>query len=316
MALELESYPASKRSNLEIFEELHQGTNWYTIEHDGWHLPATDEPKEDCGKWLFKGCLNVLAHKKSDYPGKIFLKTFQKSCYRADCSKCYRKWISRQSNKATRRMEVYKKKSKEPAKHIVVSPPHWEYGKSKQELAKEAYKILKNVKGTGGAIIFHPFRYDKNLNHWYYSPHFHVVGFGWIEYTEEIYKENGWVVKNLGVRESVFSTFYYQLSHAGIKKGYHTLVWFGDLSYSKLKIEKEPDTNACPLCRAKLRPLYHHGLFGYVPPPETEVELFVEPEGWHYLEPKSFEKITSTKEDKFEFMLQRDLYYANKGVTT
>jgi len=316
MRQELEAYPASKQSRLEIFEEIHHGTNWYSIQHDGWHLPATDEPKEDCGKWMFKGCRNILAHKKSSHPGKIYLKTFQKSCYRADCTTCYPKWIARQSNKAKRRIEVYEKKSKEPVKHIVVSPSPRDYGKSKQELSKIAYKILKKVNATGGAIIFHPFRYDKTLNHWYYSPHFHVVGFGWIVNSEDIYKKDGWIVKNLGTRDSVFATFWYQLSHAGIKEGFHTLVWFGDLSYRKLKIEKEPDSNTCPLCGAKLRPMYHHGLFGYVPPPETEVELFVEPEGWYYLEPKSFEKKSMTKEEICKVVLQRELYYANKGVNT
>ena len=97
--LNVETYPASKRS--EIFEQMHESQNWLKIEHDGWHLPAIEEPKEDCGKWLTKGCLNHENH-HGEFKGKIFVKTFQKSCYRASCMTCYKKWMGRESNKATR----------------------------------------------------------------------------------------------------------------------------------------------------------------------------------------------------------------------
>jgi len=278
------TYPASKRG--EIFDQLHESSNWYTIEQDGWHLPATKEQREDCGKWLTKGCLDVFAHKNTEYSGKVFIKTFQKSCYRADCEVCFKKWMARESNKATRRIEKYEKISKQPAKHIVISVPSWLHYKPVKELRKESYRILKLVNCKGGTLIFHPFRYHKDTKSWYFSPHFHVIGFGWISNVEEIYRKGGWIVKNKGVRDSVFATFYYQLSHAGVKKGVHTLTWFGDLSYSKLKIEKELNLDVCPLCSAKLRPVYHYGLFGGVPPPETLIEMYLEPEGWRIVESK------------------------------
>jgi len=283
MSLQI-TYPVSKRS--EIFDQLHESSNWYTIEQDGWHLPATKEQREDCGKWLTKGCLDVFAHKNTEYSGKVFIKTFQKSCYRADCEVCFKKWMAREANKATRRIEKYEELSKQLAKHIVISVPSWLHYKPVKELRKESYRILKLVNCKGGTLIFHPFRYHKDTNSWYFSPHFHVIGFGWITNVEEIYRKGGWIVKNKGVRDSVFATFYYQLSHAGVKKGVHTLTWFGDLSYSKLKIEKEPNVDVCPLCSAKLRPVFHYGLFGGVPPPETLIEMYVEPEGWRVLESK------------------------------
>jgi len=282
LQIEQKTYPASKRS--EIFEEMHESQNWLIVEQDGWHLPAVDEPKEDCGKWLTKGCLNVLAHAKSEFPGKVFIKTFQKSCYRAACEKCFRKWMARESNKATRRIEKFERLSKEPSKHIVVSVPAWKHYEPVKDLRKQAYKVLKKVNCKGGTLIYHPFRFDKEAKRWYFSPHFHVIGFGWISNVKEIYNEGGWIVKNKGVRDSIFATFYYQLSHAGIKHGYHTLTWFGDLSYSKLKVEEEPNPDVCPCCNAKLRLVFHYGLFGYVPPPEIEVEEWTEPEGWHIVE--------------------------------
>ena len=267
---------------------MHQAQNWLTIENDGWHLPATIEPKDDCGKWLTKGCLNVSAHKNSEWAGRVFIKTFQKSCYRASCEKCYRKWMARESNKATRRIEKYEKLSGEPAKHVIISPPKWLHEKPIRELRKIAYKILKKVNCVGGTLIYHPFRYDKSFKQWHFSPHFHVIGFGWISHVEEIYNKDGWIVKNKGVRESTFATFYYQLSHAGIKKGYHTLTWFGSLSYSKLKVEEEPNSDECPVCKAKLRPVFYYGLFGWEPPPEIAGEYWLEPEGWRILDSNPF----------------------------
>lgn len=277
-----QTYPASKRSD--IFDQMHESTNWYTVREDGWHLPATKDKREDCGKWFTKGCLNVLAHKNTEFSGKVFVKSFQKSCYRADCEVCYKKWMARESNKATRRIQKYEKQSGNPAKHIIISPPPWKQYLPIRELRKEAYKILKEIGSVGGSLIFHPFRYHKDSKRWYYSPHFHIIGFGWLVGTAETYQKSGWIVKNKGVRESVFATLFYQLSHAGVKHGYHTVTWFGDLSYSKLKVEEEPNLNKCPLCKAKLRLVFHYGLFGWIPPPEIEGEFYVEPEGWRILD--------------------------------
>jgi len=307
------AYPASKRS--EIFEQMHESTNWNTIEHDGWHLPATKEAHDWCGKWSTMGCLDVAAHAGTAAEGKAFVRTFQRSCYRADCEVCYKKWLAREANKATRRIEKYEKLSGKNAKHVIISVPSWLYHKSKKELAKESYKILKDIGCIGGTIIFHPFRYRQELRQWYYSPHFHVIGFGWIEKTTENYYKNGWIVKNKGFRDSTFATIYYQLSHAGIKKHNHTLVWFGDLSYSKLKVEKEEiEANICPYCNAKLREVESYGLF-YCKPPDTDIELLVDLIGWRYVEYRPDDRIQLSKKEKQEYAIQRVLYSANKGIS-
>jgi len=311
MSLQI-TYPASKRS--EIFDQIHESSNWYTIEQDGWHLPATEEAHDWCGKWSTMGCLNVEAHKGTECEGKGYVKTFQRSCYRPDCEVCEPKWRARESNKATKRIEKYEKKSSKHAKHIIVSPPQWLHRKSKKELSKMCYKILKVVGCIGGTVIFHPFRYDKRFKDWHYSPHFHIIGFGWIECVTENYQKNGWLVKNKGFRDSTFATFYYQLSHAGIKKHNHTLVWFGDLSYSKLKVEKEEiEANICPYCHAKLREVEPYGLF-YCKPPDIEIELLVDLIGWRYVESKPREITPMTKNERYEYALNRELSIVNKGI--
>jgi len=300
---------------------MYNSVNWFSIQENDWHLPATKEPHDWCGQWSTMGCLDVKAHKNTEAKGKGFVKRFQRSCYRADCETCFKKWLARESNKATRRIEKYEKLSGKNAKHIIISVPSWLYYKPKKELAKQSYKILKDVGCIGGTTIFHPFRkHVQYVNNeikfeWYYSPHFHVIGFGWIEKTTENYHKNGWIVKNKGVRDSTFATIYYQLSHAGIKKHNHTLVWFGSLSYSKLKVEKEDvERNMCPYCNAKLRHVEPYGLFA-IKPPDVEIELLVDLEGWRYVEYRiEPRRNPMTKEERYEFRLNRELSIANKGI--
>ena len=77
-----------------------------------------------------------------------------------------------------------------------------------------------------------------------------------------------------------YGTIRYVLSHAGIKKGYHTLTWFGDLSYSKLIIPKyENELNLCPYCSEKMvRIVTRDGSLGE-PPPQV-MESFIDVGLW------------------------------------
>ena len=277
------TYPAlepSKNNRVQQFDKMHESSNWFSISHDGWHLPATLEKHDWCGDWFYRGCLNEKGHAGSEYEGKGFLKTFQRSCFRADCELCFEKWLARESSKATRRTEKYEEQSKKHAKHIIISAPEYEYGKSKKELAETARMILKKVYCEGGSMIFHAYRYNKETRTWYWSPHFHVIGFGWINQVAEAYSKHGWVIKNKGTRESVFSTYYYLLSHCGIKKNNHALVWFGDLSYSKLKVEDyENENKFCPYCSEELQELYLVGDISHKPP-DVPCELAVDVADW------------------------------------
>jgi len=138
--------------------------------------------------------------------------------------------------------------------------------------------MLKKVGCYGGTMIFHAYR-DKLIDDqkiWYYSPHFHVVGYGWIAGADKTYQEHGWVIKNIGIRKSVFQTLFYQLSHCALQKGKHCLTWFGDLSYhnSILKVEDEPILSLCPECHKELVELEFTGVGE--PPPNEIFEGFVD----------------------------------------
>ena len=287
-------YPAISRSkksksNRELLEQLKENSlNWNDVEsEDGYKLPSTLDPHSWCGQWIWKGCMNVPGHEHTEAHGKGVVKTFKKQCFRANCEECASSWISREANKSTSRLEHYQNLTNEESKHIILSPPAWLLNVPISELRKEAYKILKNVNAKGGCLIAHPFRAYKQTqldgqikSIWYPRIHFHVVGFGWLDHIVENYKKSGWVVKNKGERNSNYGTIRYILSHAGIKKGYHTLTWFGDLSYSKLSMPNyENESNLCPYCSEKMvRVLTCDGSLDR--PPPTPLEAIVDVALW------------------------------------
>jgi hypothetical protein len=186
--------------------------------------------------------------------------------------------------------------------HVVLSPdPDSPFDKKHYaKLRSEAYKIGLKSGLKGGLSVFHPYRLhckicdvaipdyqDKcpvcgDTDFWWVpSPHFHVVGFGWIHGTNSTYQKYGWVVRNLGIRKSVFWTMQYLLSHAGVfvdpeggfeQRRFHTTTWFGALSYCKLKgvPDIEVPETSCPYCGRLLKPFEFVGLDR--PPPDFDEE--------------------------------------------
>jgi len=90
----------------------------------------------------------------------------------------------------------------------------------------------------------------------------------------------GWFAKNERERESVFQTFCYILSHCGTKKGYQTVTWFGNLSYSKMPRPDEPKITNCPLCGGDFEEIYYYEVYHPVVPPDKPYEGLVDAEGW------------------------------------
>jgi len=180
--------------------------------------------------------------------------------------------------------------SRKKVVHYVLSPPDGTIKDSAESFVRGralAYKIAKKSGIRGGSVIVHPYRlkcvkcgsaipdFDKvcpkcggSAFSWFFSFHFHVVGFGWLEDIAEGYARHGWVVRNLGVRKSVFWTVQYLLSHAGVSNRFHTVTWFGSMAYNVMRavpvlgIVQE----LCPYCVRVLRPMLWIGGLDRPPP--------------------------------------------------
>lgn len=167
------------------------------------------------------------------------------------------------------------------AEHIVVSVPSSCYGMSYDELRAFAVKALYARGIVDGGMIFHGFRY-KVGRHWYWSVHFHVLGFlrggyecrgckkgvclvchGFEARTRRVYEQDGCIVKVLGKRKTIFGTAWYQLNHSTIdvtKRRFHVVTWFGACSYRKLKVTVEKWKDLCPICAEECVKVHYFGL--------------------------------------------------------
>jgi len=284
-----------------------------------WTLLGLDEAREYCGQWLTKGCFNVSMHPK----GLPFVRRTKRSCFRANCEKCWlEKWLARESNRATRRIEKYEdmfqKKGwryKSPI-HIVISPSWKDKELDYGELKQKVIFLLKELGIRGGMMIYHPFKFDKKEKIWKINPHFHIVGFGWLDVDlfQNMLKnkdsDNGkvyanWIVKNLGLRDSLHSTVYYQLSHAGYAKGIQSVTWFGELSYrskysKEISVEERENTDYCEFCPFLL---VNCVFIGKGKPPPYEFEGSVLLKNWKPLE--TVDDVVERKENQLESIQAR-----------
>jgi hypothetical protein len=228
-------------------------------------LVGSGESKLACGSFFTVGCLNSEDHKGItldgvDFTGKGYFERHIKSCHNPLCPVCWGSWASREMKKAKKRLDAFslKGRSLKPI-HVTVSVSRDDYDESLLVLRSKLYKVLKSVHFLGGMAIFHPRRKNR-YGLWYFSPHFHMVGYGWLTDIRRNYVASGWVVKNIGIRKTVEGTIWYQLSHAGIPEGRHAVTWFGVCSYNKLKLAKEEkEEHLCPVCRSPLREVFWVG---------------------------------------------------------
>jgi len=240
-----------------------------------------------CGGWMSRGCLSSEKHSRLGESGigqltidgckassVDVIEFYKMSCGRLSCPTCYEKACGKLALKIEHRFNSFKLKGRVlKAIHVVVSPPEDALYFGFSKFRKAAYDMAMRCGVHGGCIIFHPFRrYNENdlkedvaqgaswkeaPASWYLSPHFHIIGYGWVKHTKEMYEATGWIVRNLGVRESVRSTALYQLSHCGVNKGFHSVVWFGSLSYSRLKgvMRLPAEKHECSSCGGEMKPV-------------------------------------------------------------
>jgi len=319
----LHSHEVTNWKEIELFQQYKTSKNIFKTLR--WKLTGTQEKRETCGMWNTKGCDNVWGHPEN----KVFVRRSKRSCFRSCCEYCWlEKWLARESHRATQRIENYgevfkhlqfarnptvfkmgkrgkitktvsipamQRKHLKPI-HVIVSPS-WKDKFMRFDLLKEKARNLMEQAGMeGGLMIYHPFAFDKKSGQWVKRPHFHVVGFGWVVNTKKISDSDGWVIKNKGLRNSLHSTIYYQLSHAGVSDEVHSITWFGSLGYRAkysdiFKVDEEDESDFCDYCGIML---VDFGYFGEDKPPDYEFVGLVDSKIWKPLE--TLEEAVARKE--------------------
>jgi hypothetical protein len=258
------------------------------VKIDNWGLPGHGVARADCGTFFMRACFNVDEH-----PDHLAVfQPFVHRCFDPKCPEDWRFWLLREAERISSRIAIAQKQKPwlgNPI-HYMESVPQRLWHLPKEKLAAMAYAIAKRVGFLGGSVIWHPLR-ETDDGRWYYSPHFHFLGFGWIDGSkvDDEYKKSGWICKNLHTRDSVFGTAYYQLTHCGVWYGpskRHSVTWFGELSYNKLHVPKmDRDQVLCPYCNQALKRVRWVG-DGPSPLPCSGIAGFylAAPDGWETLE--------------------------------
>jgi len=241
----------------------------------------------ECGNFSgYYGCPrgelhDIITLQGINYKGKAYVRKVFHSCDKPSCPICFRwGWAARESKKIEIRLKEAARHFGD-AEHIVASVPVRDYGCSYEDMRKKAVKALSDRGVVGGVLIFHGFRY--NMRHyWYWSPHFHCLGFiiggyarcrgcrsqlcskcdGFEGRTRRMFLKDGFIVKVLGERKTVGGTAWYQLNHSSLKVGvrrFHIATWFGNCSYRKLKVTAEMRKQVCPICQHDLVKLRYFG---------------------------------------------------------
>lgn len=245
-----------------------------------------------CGVYIgIMGCIDVPSHKVTtlegvNYAGKIDRRLVHHHCNKPSCPTCYKKgWAVRQAFKIAERLKEASKRFG-AIEHLMISLPDSEYGLiecSLKDMRKKVNGLLKRVGVVGGVVILHAFRYN-HQDLWYFSPHFHVVGFIKHGYSRcrncptkwnckascdgadarfwKLYQDTGYKVKVFGKRKSIVGTLYYQLNHASILldvERFHVYTYFGVVSYHKLKVDVKEHKRVCRICGKELVWLKYHG---------------------------------------------------------
>lgn len=277
-----------------------------------WDLIGKGDSKGDCGHVRLRGCLNTFEHGKDSghidnfssgggsqfSEGMVYVVVGHKHCFRPSCPVCYKAWVTRETERINHRFEHYHTRQK-PI-HYIASVPKSEWFESKDKLQKKCNKLALKTHFQGGCSIFHPYReaciicgtpkephLTECLNcgshefNWHFSPHFHMIGFGWIKETAGVYKETQWVFVNEGIRDSVKATAWYQLSHCGVyygKNRKHSVTWFGSMTYRHLHVSlMERKKEVCKYCGQELVPLDYNGVDDI---PDKEGGYLLRFEGW------------------------------------
>ena len=270
---------------------------------------------DTCGKFRgTKGCLNVHLHDLVNttfdgqkFKGKVYIKKRFYTCDKPTCPICFKHgWAVREAGNVEARIKEASKKFG-LGEHLISSVPPNDYGLPFEKLRRKQMKVLKSRYVHGGFLIFHAQRYANFWEAkrkgcpvgWYFSPHFHIIGFidggysrcrncknmgvrgvpidrancmgctGFEGQTRRMWekeggKASGYIVKVMERRKTVFGTAWYQLNHASMvskKKRSHVGWWFGTCSYRKLKLRKEDriKRDVCPICGFDLEKVKYVG---------------------------------------------------------
>jgi len=241
------------------------------ISSQGYSLPSTVESYPTCGSVRFKV--------KCEDCKTTGLRLHY--CNRALCRVCGVVWARKAANRIRDKIwsAHLQKHPRLVPRHIVLSVPTTLYHLPYNGLLERGLALIKSLGGLGGCYIGHPWRFvDSNGQsvEWRhcslnpnaldpiiesfarYSPHLHFIMWGYLQSSDEVFKQTGWVyrmIDPLPTCEDVFSCAYYQLTHCGIHSRHYATRWWGITAYNNFVCtfkEQVLEQQFCSECGGRL----------------------------------------------------------------
>lgn len=172
----------------------------------GFQLPGMGTvSRSSCGKFIVRGCKGrhviggTEAHKSIN---KAHIRRYRCQCGQFSCPTCVKWVVETKALKTSRKLlgkliaydAALNVKSRHNLKlyHWVFSPSPSEHELLKDNMYRKKfiermYDKLREMGLRGGAMVFHPYRFQKDVTDPYWSPHFHLISAGWVR--PEVIKE-------------------------------------------------------------------------------------------------------------------------------
>lgn len=293
----LEAQKRSLAARVRLNHAILTNKYWYlpvnNVGHENFSPIGRGQPSSPaCGQWVgLSVCKNVEGHKGLflgglDATGKVVVRHHHLWCNKSSCPVCFaRGWSTRRARSITGRLDEGVKRGFGKVEHISVSVPVADRNLPEPVLRKKSLAALKDRGVNGGGMMFHGFREDRIGDVLVWSAHYHVLGFiegrgfdvcrdcvhgrgdcegctGFKGREVRGYRRDGYIVKVLPERKTVFGTAFYQLNHCTIRQGvkrFSPITWFGCMSYSKFGSEKQHVEDCCPVCSEDMTRSVHLG---------------------------------------------------------
>jgi len=286
-----EAYRRSLAKRVALNRQIMENPYWYLpVDDRGFenYMPvgrSLEKTSEVCGVHRgFYKCNDYEAHKGVvidgvDFTDRFTINHYHWFCHKSSCPVCFiRGWAVRGARFIEGRLLEGVKRGFGEVEHIVVSPPKKEYENVlcfDEEACREKCRLALRDRGvTGESMIFHGFRIDWVRKRLVFSVHYHVLGFvkdfdvcrncdhkrkdcetcsGFKGREVRGFAKDGYLVKVMDKRETIFGTAFYQLNHSTIRVGvkrFHVVTWGGCCAYNnfkgdRVKVEAKPKCFVC-----------------------------------------------------------------------
>ena len=242
-------YPAYSENVL--FKQKRNRTSKKEVQLIDWSLPGQDHESakfKNCGKIARiptsdgSGSTPIIASCEHDHDH--YARAKKHCCYQLSCPRCWNDAALRRARAAEIKILSHKylsiKRERTVEQKIAdkkdLALSHWVLSfyvdsgavnmartvRGFNKLREIAKSLLIEAGMKGGAMVFHPWRWNSKTKTWDIGPHFHIIGYGWLN-TKSFQDKYSPSINLIKVHEheeirSTFLTVAYLLTHTGIAR--------------------------------------------------------------------------------------------------